>query len=154
LLILDTSSRPTGVLEDDTFEKAVTLTASLLWSAFRSGTRATLLVLDQNGWQSSNRWDEQYTCLARVRQLDLPFADWLKQAGEAVSESLGTRSGNHPYFITLATAAEQLGDPSHLPRQGAWLLVAPPDRFAQFADLPLTPVDVDEAHAAETLSHV
>jgi uncharacterized protein (DUF58 family) len=157
LLLLDTSERP-AVPASDSFERAVMLAASLLWSAHRAGTRSTLLLHADQGWQRLNRWEEQYSALARVTQCaGLTFSRWLTDAAQlSTSDHPDSRTGAHPFLITSADSPQDLGQPSDWPgpAAGAVLLLTAPENSGLFADYPVTLVDVDEGHASEAISHV
>jgi uncharacterized protein (DUF58 family) len=82
---LDTSAGPK---DDALFERAVTLAASLLWSAHREGTQALLLCPDSEGeWEVHRHWPKQYRALALVkRQDELCFDEWVERSERAARE--------------------------------------------------------------------
>jgi uncharacterized protein (DUF58 family) len=156
LLLLDTSSRPADPVGAESYEGAITLAASLLWSAHRAGTRSTLLLLDDGQWRRMTRWEEQYTALAQVAQQEhLLFAEWLRQAQSAINDFPEARMGAHPFVITSASSPTDLGEPSELPSQtAACLLVTSPEKAHQFSDYPVTVVNLDDGHASEAVENV
>lgn len=81
-VVLDTSSDSPADGPDPLFEKTVSLAASLLWAAHRSGTRSCLALQTQQGkWQYLRRWQEQYLALARVEQnSEVDFPGWQESA--------------------------------------------------------------------------
>jgi hypothetical protein len=158
LLLLDTSARnqeADGQVE--CFEKAVSLAASLLRSAQRAGTRATLLLMGPSGeWLHLTRWEEQYPALARVeRHPSQPFREWLTQAAAALEQFPEARTGAHPFLIAAASDPEDLGrSPLEQLPQATCLLVAPPASAGLFDEARLTVVDIEDGHAREALEVV
>lgn len=82
--VLDTSGQGSG-FDDDLFEQAVTLAASVLWSAHKEGVSARLLLSSTDGdWQVWNHWSEQYVALARVqREEALSFQQWISDSEDS-----------------------------------------------------------------------
>lgn len=156
LLVLDTSARPSDQVSEEQFENSVTLAASLLWSAHRAGTRSTLLVRDEQGWQRWTRWEEQYSGLARLSRLeDVEFADWAATAGHVTSEFPETRLGSHPVLLTSAASPEQLGPSADWPLPGSsCVLSAPMEKAHLFSDYPVAVMNLEEGQGGEVLSHV
>ncbi len=97
---------------DPAFEKAVSLTASVLWSAHRAGTRSCLVYLDGEGeWQFIRRWQEQFVALARVQRTShLDFSSWQESAGRALQANPLSRLARPVVFARL-TAPELLDQP-------------------------------------------
>lgn len=102
-LVLDTSHRP--AVDEAHFEKSVSLVASTLWAAHRSGTRNSLLTIDPEGnWSKTTRWRDQYRVLAQVmQQPELDFEDWCKSLHENPgnvdnSERLFLFTTSYPHF--------------------------------------------------------
>jgi uncharacterized protein (DUF58 family) len=153
LLLVDSSGRPGDPASEEAFEKAVMLAASLLWSAHRAGTKSTLLVRHEASWQKLTRWEEQYTCLARLgMDPELSFAAWLAEAGRALQEHPESRLAARPFVVTSASSPAQLGDWS---APGlAVLVVTRPDTAPSFASLPVTTVDVEDGQVRGALDHV
>lgn len=66
-LVLSNGASPE---DDHLFERAVTLAASILWSAHREGLQTNLWIRAEKEWNSARRWQEQYTELARIKRQD------------------------------------------------------------------------------------
>lgn len=83
VLVLDTSASGKENI-CPTFERAVTLTSSLLWAAQREGTRTSLyLFSSEEGWQVFTQWSRQYRALAQVQcEAELSFSAW-RESSEA-----------------------------------------------------------------------
>ncbi len=155
LLVLDTSARPDDPDSLEAFENSVTLAASLLWSAHRAGTRSTLLVQDEQGWQRWTRWEEQFRGLARLSQLEegLHFPQWAEGAKQACAAE--SRAGSHPVLLTSAASPQQLGPVESWPLVGtACVLSTVPEKAELFQDYPISTMDLEEAHGSEVLSYV
>ena len=75
-VVLDTSRR--ALPGDDLFEKSVSLVASVLWAAHRSGTGSSLWLRSPGGeWEKHTQWREQYRALAQVMlEPTLSFPAW------------------------------------------------------------------------------
>lgn len=100
LLVLDTSRTEPGLC----FEKAVSLTASILWAAYRAGTRSCLVLRDSRGeWHFHKRWQEQFSALARVQPQTLSFEKWQAGAQQALSGNPVSRAGS-PLLVTALTS--------------------------------------------------
>lgn len=86
LVVLANHQRGQGDTPDVAFEKAVSLVASVLWSAHRAGTRTCLAHQGPQGeWKFLKRWQEQYVALARIQpEPGLDFATWLTSARTAM----------------------------------------------------------------------
>lgn len=82
--VLDTSGHGAGP-DDHLFEQAVTLAASVLWSAHKEGVSARLLLRTADGdWRVWNHWSEQYVALARVQRQDaLSFQQWISDSEDS-----------------------------------------------------------------------
>lgn len=150
LLVLDSRAR-----DEEGFEKSVMLTASLLWSAYRAGTRSSLLLSCDGQWQRLTRWEEQLTSLARVsEQSGRTFSDWLRGALDELDGSPEARMGAHPCLITSAEGPAELGEPATIPSRLTCLVVTRPEVAPQFTDWPVTVVDAEEGHLAQEVSGV
>ncbi len=153
LLFLDTSGRSDQSGEED-FENAVTLTASLLWSAHRAGTQSTLMITTDSGWSRLTRWDDQFLALAKVQRGDQEIGDWLEAVKQAVSGLPGSRSGGvRPFLVVAAKSAEELG-PTELWRGLGQTLLLTSGSPEEFAAYPLRSVELEEGHAMEVTSDV
>lgn len=144
LLLLDTSSRPKTPQGVESFEKAISLTASFLWSAHRAGTRCTLLLHEKGGWRRLSRWEEQFTELARVCLDDnLSFVDWLEIVSSSVGELQEARMGAHPVLVSSAESPEVLGSQNDWPQEFAkLLLVTPTEQTPSFQEYPVHLIDL------------
>lgn len=153
LLFLDTSRR-SGHQGEESFENAVTLTASLLWSAHRAGTRSTLVLATDSGWSRTTRWDDQFLALAKVQRRDQEIGDWLEAVRQASSELPESRNGGvHPFLVVAAESTEELGPAESWRGLGQTLLFTsrPAEEFAAY---PLRLVELEEGHAMEVTSDV
>lgn len=90
LLFLDTSGQGAQAGIQDSFERAVVLAASILWSATRDGTQAGLALREPNGeWDVLCHWPRQYRALARVQLVkSLTHASWAEEASRVFQNSL------------------------------------------------------------------
>lgn len=88
--VLDTS---TTSKSEEAFEAAVSLTASLLWSAHKEGANAKLWILANNEWTCRRHWTEQYVALARVRRdSELPYSSWSERSKTCPWVEMGHRT--------------------------------------------------------------
>lgn len=75
------------------FEAAVSLIASLLWSAHKEGSSAKLWLFNNNEWSVRHHWTEQYVALARVqREEGLSYSSWREQTKSAPWVASGHRT--------------------------------------------------------------
>jgi len=114
ILVLDTSCAVADRTEHPLFEKAVTLTASILWWAHRQGTQTVLFLGTSDRWRAVRQWNKQYEELARVAlSPTLTLEQWLGEAEEHLHEQLGRELTTSPPF--LITAGIGLKETKELP---------------------------------------
>ena len=149
LLFLDTSRRDGDGEASESFEDAVSLTASLLWSAHRGGTQSTLVLLDESGWTRLKRWDEQYLALAKVGRGKLSLEQWLASVAQALSELPESRNrGAQPFLMVAANSVGELGRPEQWRGVGQVLLLTS-GGAKEFAEYPVRVVDLDDQQLME-----
>lgn len=96
IFLLDTSC---SVDSDEAFESAVSLAASLLWSAHKEGTSSKLWLLENGSWTCRRHWTEQYVALAKVtRDKALSYQDWLNLSQTCPWMESGRR-GTSPILV-------------------------------------------------------
>jgi uncharacterized protein (DUF58 family) len=137
LLFLDTSGGSHKTDIHQTFERAVVLAASILWSATRDGTQSGLALRQgDEGWKVLCHWPMQYRALARVKlEADLDFTSWSTQASDVFLQGLpkGFRSCQ-PCLVKGAVDGQQFDDwPDWISRA---FLIQDPDHDL---DLPRNP---------------
>ena len=146
ILFLDTSGREEAVDSGTLFEDSVTLTASLLWSAHRGGTRSLLMLYSPDqGWARFSRWDEQFEALARVARGELSVGEWLSRAEEALQGLPEARLGGaHPFLISSAFSPREWEGAELWPGYQRSLVVTRRSQVEEFQFFPVETVWLDE----------
>lgn len=141
-IILDTSFRPQGAQSTELFEKAVTLSASLLWAARKAGASSRLIAIQDGKPVDCLDWNSQYSLLARIKQHeDLLIEDWLCLIKSKL-KSLRPGFNAGSLVITAAASPNELKPALGWLQKNKSIVVAPKEASGAFKGSTLLLVDI------------
>lgn len=157
LLTLDNSAQ--GIESQDShplFERAVCLTASILWSALRDGTPSGLWLRQNDGtWTLLRHWPRQYQALAKIKlEPSLGFQTWSEQLEQSRLEVLGKEFAQLKPGLVSAGLAKDIS-----PKLPDWIAkvfwIVDPNLALPYPEHPgLLPLDGTRAGFEEVLTRV